>query len=256
MTPDLPRLRAALRALFLTCGLAALAGCAAAPEGTEINDPYERANRGVHSFNKGLDRAVLKPASETYGVVMPDPVRDGISNAARNFAAPTSILNFAFQGKFDAAAEKTAAFLMNTTFGVFGLIDIAGAHNFGVETTDFGETLAALGAPEGAYQELPLLGPSTERHTYGRIVDFVINPLSYVVSAEGLVIARTTGAGRVLGDRYQFSATVDGILYDSADSYAQARTLYLQNRRYSLGTPEAEEEALGDLEDLYDELYE
>jgi phospholipid-binding lipoprotein MlaA len=32
-----------------------------------------------------------------------------------------------------------------------------------------------------------------------------------------------------------FSETVESILYDSADSYAQARLLYLQNRRFELG---------------------
>ena len=182
-------------------------------------------------------------------------MRSGLSNASRNFAAPTSILNFALQGDFPSAIEKTGAFVLNSTFGLLGLIDIAGAHDFGVETTDFGETLAAYGAPEGAYQELPVLGPSTERHTAGRIVDFATNPVGQLASTTLQTFSAASTVGGVLGNRYQFASTVDGILYDSADSYAQSRTLYLQNRRFSLGTPEAIEDPFGDLEDLYDDLY-
>lgn len=247
--------RANIQTLCLVFGLGALAGCAVAPEGTDIYDPYEPANRNIHNFNKAVDRAALRPAAEAYGDIVPVPVRSSITNAARNWSSPTSILNFVFQGDFANATDKTLAFLMNSTFGIFGLFDIASPEGIGLETSDFGETLAVWGVPEGAYQELPLLGPSTERHTAGRIVDFAINPLSYVVSEDGLRVAQTLGFGRILGDRDQFSATIDGILYESADSYAQSRTLYLQNRRFSLGTPEAEEDVLDELEDLYDDLY-
>lgn len=251
----MPAARPLLIRLTFVGALAALGACTVAPEGQEIFDPYEGGNRAVHEFNKDVDSALLKPAAETYGAVVPEDARAGLSNAARNLAAPRSILNFVLQGELGAAAEKTGAFVLNSTFGVFGLIDLAGAHDFGTDTTDFGETLAVIGAPEGAYQELPLLGPSTERHTFGRIVDFVINPVGQVASETVQAFSTTARAGQILGDRYQFGATIDGILYESADSYAQSRTLYLQNRRFALGVPEDQEDPFGDLEDLYDDLY-
>ena len=40
------------------------------------------------------------------------------------------------------------------------------------------------------------------------------------------------------------------VLYDSADSYAQARSIYLQNRRFKLGSPADE-----NVDDLYDDPY-
>lgn len=251
----MPAARTRLNRFAIVAALVALSACTVAPEGQEIFDPYEGGNRAVHAFNKDVDSALLKPTAETYGAVVPDDVRAGLSNAARNLAAPKSILNFVMQGELGAAAEKTGAFVLNSTFGVFGLIDLAGAHDFGTETTDFGQTLAFYGTPEGAYQELPLLGPSSERHTVGRIVDFVINPVGQVASETVQAFSATTTVGRVLGDRHQFAATIDGILYDSADSYAQARTLYLQNRRFSVGAPQDQEDPFGDLEDLYDDLY-
>jgi phospholipid-binding lipoprotein MlaA len=101
--------------------------------------------------------------------------------------------------------------------------------------TDFGETLHVWGAREGAYVELPVLGPSTERDTWGMVVDVFTNPLTYVLESPENYYGTVASVSSGLSNRGRYAATIDSILYDSADSYAQARSLYLQNRRFELG---------------------
>jgi len=126
--------------------------------------------------------------------------------------------------------------LVNTTVGLGGLFDPATEMGLPAATdADFGQTLHVWGASEGAYIELPVLGPSTQRDTFGTFVDFFTNPLSYVLESPESVIRRGSNVAGGLTRRTRFSDTIDQILYDSADSYAQSRSIYLQGRRFELG---------------------
>jgi phospholipid-binding lipoprotein MlaA len=210
-----------------------LAACAApAPSG--IHDPDEAQNRETHEFNRAIDRALFKPASGAYGGVIPEPVRRGVSNVAGNLDLPGHVVNNVLQGRLGKAAENTLRFVLNTTIGIGGLFDPARAMGVAGDPTDFGETLHVWGVPEGAYHELPILGPSTDRDTVGMLVDFALNPVRLAFPDDGAAVT-AAGIASTLGDRYRYSETYDSILYDSADSYAQARLLYLQNRRFELG---------------------
>jgi len=91
------------------------------------------------------------------------------------------------------------------------------------------------GRAEGHYVELPLLGPSTKRDAIGRLVDLFINPVYFLLPKPERYVGTVAGAASKVGDRYRFGSTIDSILYDSADSYAQARLLYLESRRFQLG---------------------
>ncbi|MEO0487855.1 MAG: VacJ family lipoprotein [Pseudomonadota bacterium] len=238
--------------LVLVAGL--LAGCAAGPSG---EDRFETPNRAVHGFNKGLDTVILRPASQAYGTVVPDVVRQGVSNVASNVSLPGDVVNHTLQGEFRSAANMTGRFLVNSTFGVLGLFDIAGPAGVPEDDTDFGETLHVWGAGEGAYVELPLLGPSTSRDAVGTVVDTILNPIGAVIETPESTYVAASRTGSLLDGRYRFTNTIDSVLYDSADSYAQSRLVYLQNRRFELGddttTPAASSGAGGD--DLYDDLY-
>ena len=140
---------------------------------------------------------------------------------------------------------------MNSTIGVVGLFDPATEFGIVGKETDFGETLHVWGAGEGNYVELPFLGPSTERDMVGIAVDAALNPWRYVLPRKELNATTGLGlAGSVL-DRSRYSETVDSILYDSADSYAQARLIYLQNRRFKLG-----QTAGGAADDAFEDPYE
>ncbi len=224
-------------------GFLALAACAAAPTASGINDPHESVNRSFHSFNVGLDRALIRPASSAYGAILPPPIEAGISNFANNLDAPGQVLNHLLQGKPQFAAQNTLRFALNTTAGIGGLFDFSTAIGLPGVDTDFGETLHVWGVGEGAYVELPGFGPSTERDAVGLVVDIVTNPVNAVIPELSGTVSTAAQIGSKLSDRDRFSNTVDSILYDSADGYAQLRLLYLQKRRFELGQTDAESDA-------------
>lgn len=221
---------------FLTLTMFGAVGCSVAPSETALHDPFEDQNRAVHSFNKGLDEVLLRPASQITSAV-PAEITDRVSDFSDNLSLPGMVVNGALQGDLEGASKNTLRFVVNTTLGLLGLFDPATDMGLSEETTDFGETLHVWGFAEGAYVELPVLGPSTERDAVGSVVDLVFDPLQYFDAPE---VAQLSTPAFVLDQiitRGRYSDTVDSILYESADSYAQARLLYLENRRFQLGMP-------------------
>lgn len=212
-----------------------LSACAQKPAPSGFSDPMETQNRQIHDFNRSVDRAVLRPLSGGYDAAVPDGVEIAVSNVARNLGAPGDILNGLLQGRPHHAVENTFRLVLNTTVGIGGLFDPATELGIPGKKTDFGETLHVWGVGEGNYLEFPLIGPSTERDLVGTFVDIAIDPLRYALPPREGNVATAFKLGSRLGDRARYSDTVDSVLYDSADSYAQTRLLYLQNRRYELG---------------------
>ncbi|MDJ0631523.1 MAG: VacJ family lipoprotein [Rhodobacter sp.] len=221
---------------------AALAACARPQVAQGLNDPYEARNRAIHESSKRSDTRYLRPLSQAYGKGVPAPVREGVNNFAGNIDLPRSIVNDILQANIDDAAHNLTRFLINTTFGIGGIFDPATSAGLDARASDFGETLHVWGVTEGHYVEMPFFGPSTKRDAFGRIVDLFLNPVGYILPAPQRYAAPVSGFALKIDDRYRFTETVDSILYDSADSYAQARLLYLQNRRFQLGQEAPEEE--------------
>lgn len=234
----------ALRRLVLVAVTVGLASCGPAPQASGINDPHESANRRVHGFNRGLDRMLVRPVSKAYSI-LPQPIERGVANFASNLDTPGDVLNDLLQGRIGYAAQNTLRFATNTIFGIGGLFDASTALGLPAAETDFGETLHIWGAGEGAYLEVPFLGPSTTRDFTGTLVDVVTNPVRLAVPAPESYVATLAKVGSRLGDRARYSETVESVLYESADSYAQLRLLYLQNRRFELGQAGASD-ATGD----------
>lgn len=245
--------------------LATLSACGPADIPTGINDPNETANRRVHEFNKSLDRSLgggppeSEPSDPDSALVEDRPVEEvsplliAVANFGTNLDTPRKIANSLLQVRPGDAARNTLRFGINSTIGIFGLIDVARAAGLPEVDTNFGETLHVWGVPEGKFQELPVIGPSTQRDTAGRVVDFALNPLWYVFPfPENLVANGFTWAAEGT-DRIRYGETVDSILYDSSDSYAQSRLIYLQNRRFELSRGDLAEndESL----DLFEEFY-
>lgn len=204
-----------------------------------INDPYEAQNRKVHAFNRGLDRAVVRPVAVSYSRILPDEIEETIGNFATNLGQPSVMVNSLLQGDLRGFGQSTLRFTINSTLGLLGFFDPATEFKMADHDTDFGETLYVWGAGEGVYLELPLLGPSTARSATGRFVDLFTNPLSYVLDSPEEYYGTAASVASGLGYRGRFADTVDSILYESADSYAQARLIYLQNRRFTLGDTES-----------------
>ncbi|MBC6408502.1 MAG: VacJ family lipoprotein [Rhodobacteraceae bacterium] len=219
-----------------------------------INDPYERQNRASHRFNLGLDRSLVRPVSGAYGAALPRSVRRGVANFAQNLGMPRRILNNALQGDIEGGTHNTIRFVVNTTAGIGGLFDPATTLDIPYRDTGFGETLHRWGSTEGAYLELPVFGPSTMRDAVGLAGDFLLNPLSLAEARPNSYVRGTAAVGARLGDRYDARDIIDPILYDSADSYAQLRLVYLQRRRFELSNDGSENtEAYEDPYEIYEE---
>lgn len=213
----------------------------------DIFDPYEASNRINHEFNRGSDRSVARKISVGYAETVPEDLQMTVRNFARNTAEPSHFVNNIMQLNVEGAFLNLVRFAINSTLGFAGLADVAGDFGIARADTDFGQTMHFWGAPEGAYLELPVIGPTTERDAIGQVVDLFTNPLSTALPAPERYYG--TGARLVsrLGDRGRFAGTVDSILHESADSYAQTRLMYIQSRRFELGdTGEA------DWDDPYD----
>ncbi len=213
----------------------ALSACSQSPTGAAIHDPYEATNRKVHDFNVALDSALLRPAGQVANAV-PSEITGRVTNFASNLSLPGKIVNGVLQANVEGVATNTLRLVLNTTIGFGGLFDPAGAIGLYEQDTDFGETLAVWGVGEGAYVELPGFGPSTERDAVGTMVDLFFNPLSGVLTPQELRYSNGAKVADRIIMRGNYGSTVDSVLYESADSYAQTRLLYLQNRRYQLGT--------------------
>ncbi|MGA0017182.1 MAG: MlaA family lipoprotein [Burkholderiaceae bacterium] len=162
--------RRAAQWLLLTAVLL-LSGCASAPSGAP-NDPFESTNRAVYRFNDDLDRAVLKPAAQTWREVVPEPARDGVANFFHNLSDLWSALNHVLQGRVVQGATNLARFGVNSVLGLFGLFDVATPMGFARADTDLGETLTTWGVASGPYVVLPFMGPSTVRGTTGQLLQW------------------------------------------------------------------------------------
>jgi phospholipid-binding lipoprotein MlaA len=219
-----------------TATLLALSACGPAvlPGEGVVNDPSEPANRAMHDFNVAVDRAILRPASAGYGAVVPEPLREGFSNVASNLDQPLYVVNDILQLRLGDALHNSFRFLVNSTFGLGGLLDPAADMGLYAEDTDFGETMHVWGVSEGEYVVLPVLGPSTTRDTVGMAVDMVMNPTRLALPRPESDYVTAVGVADGLNTRYDYAAEIDRLYYESADGYAQARILYLQNRRFEL----------------------
>jgi phospholipid-binding lipoprotein MlaA len=204
--------------------LAAVAGCATAPQGVDRHttgpkDPYEPFNRKVFAFNDALDTYALKPAATTYNKVVPSPIRTGVHNFFGNFSDAWSAVNQLLQGKPADAGSMTLRVLTNTTIGIGGLFDPATSLGLERKPEDLGLTLGHWGINPGPYLVLPLFGPSDIRDAVALPADTYVSPALLVapkywkevgVDAIGVIDARAglLGASQMLDelafDRYTF----------------------------------------------------
>ncbi|AJE45278.1 MlaA family lipoprotein [Celeribacter indicus] len=241
-------------------GTILLTACASPDEGRGINDPYEETNRAWHDRNVALDRAVIRPVSNAYGTAVPDPLRRGLSNVSDTLSIPGAVVNDLLQFELGDAVHNTARFAVNATIGLAGLFDPATEMGLEARDADFGETLHRWGVTEGAYVVLPVYGPSTERDALGLAVDVALDPVGSLLGSNERKAKTGLTVAELADTRYRYSDIYESIIYESADSYAQMRLTYLDQRRYELGTPIGSA-ATGETEgggsyDIYEDFYE
>ena len=242
-----------MRARAATAALAVMLCSCAAKETRVDYDPLEPFNRGIHEFNDLTDRVLLKPVAKGYKAITPGFVRRGVSNFFDNLGTPRSSLNNFLQGKPARGVDDIARFLLNSTLGLGGLIDLASHGGLEKYDEDFGQTLAVWGVGDGPYIVLPFLGPSTLRDTFVRPADIFMDPLVYYDESpvrDKLIVLRIIDLRTRL-------LSADRLLEDSKDKYITIRESYLQNRNYVIydGDPPEDDDFYDDFEDFEDEAY-
>ncbi len=217
-----------IKNVLITFALASiLVGCAS----TANKDPLEGINRGVYKFNDVADRAVIKPVATAYKTVTPSPIRKGVSNFFSNIGTLTTIINDLLQLKFAHAFTDAGRFVINSTFGIAGLIDVASMDNIEKRNEDFGQTLGHWGVDTGAYLVLPFIGPSTVRDTAGLVVDTVTSdPITYTHNIGEIRLHNQLRTAQLIDKRTQLLDATDIVDNASIDPYAFLRDAYLQRR--------------------------
>ena len=225
-------------------------GCATVPAGDPVDyDPWEKMNRSLYQFNDAVDSVTLKPIAKGYKKVLPEPIRDGITNFGRNLGAPRNSINNFLQGKPARGFSEIARFVVNSTVGIGGLIDVATASGVESYPEGFGQTAAVWGVPSGPYIMVPFLGPQTLRSLVLLPANIEFDLLHHVDSSsvrDRLWVLRTIDLRhRVL--------SLEDLMQDSKDPYVTLRESYLQNRRFEIydGDPPVEGE-----DEFYDEFLE
>ena len=200
----------------------------------EIYDPLEGVNRAIFSFNNVADKIVLEPVAKGYKK-LPSPIQSGVGNFINNLKLPLAALNQLLQGQGKNAAESTGRFLVNSTIGVFGLIDVAEDIGFDQKEEDFGQTLATWGIGDGFYIVLPLFGPSNLRDATGMVMTMMTDPINAYAITQGeawAIPVRT--AANAIDQRSQIIDEVNALRDNSVDYYAAVRSSYYQNRKAAI----------------------
>jgi phospholipid-binding lipoprotein MlaA len=231
--PSSARLMAALLSLLLS-------GCATTASAPSDADPWERVNRSTYAFNDTVDRAVLKPVAKGYRRYVPQWMRTGVTNFLSNLAYPTVIVNNVLQLKLMDAISDTTRLVLNTTFGLGGLLDPASKAGLPRNDEDFGQTLGYWGMPSGPYVVIPFLGPSTLRDAPSLYVDYLTDARHYI----GDNPLEFGFAGLSIVDLRARLLPAEAVIEDAFDPYAVIRNAYLDRREYQVKDGDVEPEDL------------
>jgi phospholipid-binding lipoprotein MlaA len=206
----------------------------------EVKDCFENLNRVTFKFNQALDGVIFQPVASVYKK-LPTPVRNGVGNSLDNISNLVTIPNNILQGDFNKAGINTGRFVINTTIGILGLIDVAqhiGLSEYVKE--DYGQSLAKLGVGPGCYLVLPVLGPSTVRDTAASFVNVLGGDAWYNVTVKNdtqhfsdvdYYSSRLTSG---INFRAKNFDSIENLEKNSLDFYASVKSLYLQDRQQKI----------------------
>ena len=224
----------------------------------EVKDCFERLNRGTFAFNQGLDKIIFKPLAKGYRI-LPQPVRSGTSNVLTNISNVVTIPNNLLQGQIKEAGVNSLRLVINTTFGIFGIFDVASYYGIKkLDKEDYGQTLGSWGFGEGCYLVLPVLGPSTVRDSIGSVANFVGGDAWYniTVSKDTQYFSEVDYYLSRISEGVDFRAknleAFNSLEQSSIDLYASVRSLYLQDRKRKIKNKDEKTETLND--DDWEEL--
>lgn len=216
-------------ALALSVAAAMLAGCATGPT---KEDPFEPFNRSMYEVHQVVDGNVVKPIAEGYVKVVPELIRTGVSNFSGNLDDLFTGVNNVLEGRGQQAGDDFGRVLLNSTFGILGIFDLASMMGIPKDHKDFGITLGKWGVPAGPYLFVPLFGPTTVRDGTGTLVRVLVaSPIGYIPD----VPLRNSIYGVGYVDARAQALSAESVLDTAAlDRYRFLRNAYLKNRQYQI----------------------
>jgi phospholipid-binding lipoprotein MlaA len=191
------------------------------------NDPWEPLNRAIFGFNRTVDTCLLRPVTSVYRFVVPASGREAVSNVLVNLYAPVTFANSILQVDPQNTFATFWRFVINTTFGIGGIFDVASEAGLKNRTTDLGQTFGIWGADEGPYFVIPVMGPSNVRDTFGVIGDIFFFPPNY---SQEWAVPLAIGATAAIDARSRNMDLIDDVYRTSLDPYATFRSGYMQKR--------------------------
>jgi phospholipid-binding lipoprotein MlaA len=216
-----------------------LSACATAPG--RIDDPFEPVNRAMYAINKPIDDHVMRPIAQAYVDYVPRLARLAVSNAFNNIDDLFSGINGLLQGKPEKAFDDFGRVLLNTGFGMLGMIDLASDVGIPRGNEDFGQTFGYWGIPQGPYLFIPLWGPTTTRDGTGTLIRIWFGPVGYIP----FVPLRNSLYGLGAVDLRANALGATSLVEQAAlDPYTFIRRAYLQRREYDVydGKPPPEKD--------------
>jgi phospholipid-binding lipoprotein MlaA len=193
-------------------------------------DPYEGFNRRIYASAMRVDKQYFQPLTRLYHALTPGLIGVAIHNLITNLGEPVVIVNDVLQARLHAAAHDTVRLAANTTFGIGGMIDMAGKNGLPHHDNDFGVTLGVWGVKPGPYLFVPFVGPSTVRDGIGMGVDVLLNPFTYLRFPGRLTLRFSAAGVGTIDRRLSSQSDLEAITADAADPYATLRSVYLQSR--------------------------
>jgi phospholipid-binding lipoprotein MlaA len=240
-----------MKALTILLSGLLLTGCATVPAGKpDPRDPWERFNRTTFAINDSLDKVVAKPLAKAYVKVMPRFVRLGVGNVFNNLNTVGTVVNDVLQGKMRQAGRDSARFLLNSTVGLGGLLDPASDVGLELNDEDFGQTFGKWGMGSGPFVMLPLLGPTTTRDLFGRLIDQFTYPVTYLEDESTRYIIRGVSLLDTRADLLDLDPQLDA----AYDRYAFVRNAWLQRREFQVTDGEIDDAELGITDEMEEEL--
>ena len=214
--------------------------------GEEINDPFEDLNRDIFIFNEKLDEKLLKPAALTYRKVIPQFARTGVTNFFNNLEEIDTTINQVLQGEIKYAFNDASRFVINSTIGLLGLIDVASKMGLERHEEDFGQTLGVWGFNSGPYIMIPFLGPSNPR-------DLLSRPISSFLSGKFAMEDNDVKLTLVGIDALETrERLLDAETLIIGDKYIFVKDAYVQSREYEINNGSTEnDEFLDDMDDIF-----
>ncbi len=225
------------RSALLAAMMAVLSACAT-NKTSDSDDPWVGWNRGAQSFNDGLDSYVMKPVATGYEYVMPGFAHHAVTNFFSNLDDISVFTNDALQGKFEQSGSDTARFLVNSTVGIGGFIDIGTMIELPKHIEDFDQTLGHWGVSPGPYLVLPFFGPSSPRGFAGLLGDLALNPISYTGvyfgsgSSMSYIVSGGLGGLKAIDTRANNLGLEKVISEGAIDRYEFFKDAYIARRNY------------------------